>query len=61
MYSVKKGALGNFAKFTGKHLRQSLFFNKVVGLRPAILLKKRLNFMKFLKKQFYRISLGDHF
>ena len=27
--SVKKGALRNFAKFTGKHLCQSLFFNKV--------------------------------
>ena len=25
----KKGVLRNFAKFTGKHLRQSLFFNKV--------------------------------
>ena len=26
---VKKGVLRNFAIFTGKHLRQSLFFNKV--------------------------------
>ena len=25
----KKGALKNFAKFTGKHLCQSLFLNKV--------------------------------
>ena len=25
---VRKGVLRNFAKFTGKHLRQSLFFNK---------------------------------
>ena len=33
--SVKKGVLRNFAKFTGKHLSQSLFFNKVAGLRPA--------------------------
>ena len=32
----------NFAKFTGKHLYQSLFFNKVAGLTPATLLKKRL-------------------
>ena len=31
----KKGVLGNFAKFTGKHLCQSLFFNKVAGLRPV--------------------------
>ena len=29
--SVAKGVLGNFAKFTGKHLCQSLFFNKVAG------------------------------
>ena len=29
--SVRKGALRNFAKFTGKHLWQSLFFNKVAG------------------------------
>ena len=29
--SVRKGVLGNFAKFTGKHLWQSLFFNKVAG------------------------------
>ena len=26
-----KGVLRNFAKFTRKHLCQSLFFNKVVG------------------------------
>ena len=29
----KKGVLSNFTKFTGKHLCQSLFFNKVAGLR----------------------------
>ena len=39
--SVKKGVLRNFAKFTGKHLCQSLFLIKL-GLRPATLLKKRL-------------------
>ena len=27
----KKGVLRNFAKFTGKHLCRSLFFNKVAG------------------------------
>ena len=27
----KKGVLRNLAKFTGKHLCQSLFFNKVAG------------------------------
>ena len=29
----KKGVLTNFVKLTGKHLRQSLFFDKVVGLQ----------------------------
>ena len=28
----KKGVLRNISKFIGKHLRQSLLFNKVVGL-----------------------------
>ena len=35
----KKGVLRNFAKFTGKHLCQSLFLNKVAGLRPEIFTK----------------------
>ena len=30
-----KGVLKNFKKFTGKHLCQSVFFDKVEGLRPA--------------------------
>ena len=34
--SVRKGVLRNFTKFTGKHQCQSLFFNKVTGLRPEI-------------------------
>ena len=62
--SVKKGVLENFSKFTGKHLRQGLFFNKVAGLRPATLLKKRLwhkwfpvNFAKFLRTPFLREHL----
>ena len=53
--SVKKGVLKNFTKFTGRHLCKRLFFNKVAGLRPATLLKKRfwhryfpVNFVKFL-------------
>ena len=57
--SVKKCVLRNFAKFTGKHLCQRLFFNKVAGLRPTTLLKKRLwhrcfteNFAKFLRTPF---------
>ena len=31
----KKDVLRNFAKFTGKHLRQRLFFSKVASLRRA--------------------------
>ena len=34
--SVKEGVLRNFAKFTGKHLFQGLFFNKVVCLSPQL-------------------------
>ena len=44
----KKGVVRNFAKLTGKHLRQSLFLNKVAVLRPATLLKKRLWHSVFL-------------
>ena len=33
--SVKKGVLKGFAKFTGKHLCQSPFFNKVAGLQAC--------------------------
>ena len=54
-----KGVLRNFSKFTGKHLCQRLFFNKVAGIRPATLLKKNLwyrrflvNLAKFLRKAF---------
>ena len=50
-YSIAKGVLINFAKFTGKHLCQSL--------RPATLLRKRLwhqcfpvNFAKFIRTPF---------
>ena len=38
--SLRKGILINFTKFTGKYLFQSLFFNKVAGLRPTTLLKR---------------------
>ena len=49
--SVKKGIVRNFANFTGKHLCQSLFFNKVAGLTPATLLKKSLKAFNFIKKE----------
>ena len=64
--SVRKGVLRNFAKFTGKHLWQSLFFNKVAGLRPATLLKKRfwhrcfpVNFAKFRRASFLQNTSGQ--
>ena len=62
--SVRKCDLRNFAKFTGKRLCQSLFFNKVASLRPAsllaTLLKNRLwhscfpiHFCKRFKNTFF--------
>ena len=64
----KKGIHRNSAKFTGKHLCQSLFFNKVAGLRPATLSKKRLwhrcfpvNFAKFLRTPFLQNTSGGCF
>ena len=63
--SVRKGVLRNFTKVTGKHLSQSLFFNKVTGLRPATLLKKRLwhrcfpvDFVKFLRTSLLQNNSG---
>ena len=57
--SLKNGVLKNFAKFAGKDLCQSLFFHKVTGFRPAILLKRRLwqncftvNFANILRTHF---------
>ena len=38
----KKGFLKHFSRFKGKPLCQSLYFNKVAGLRRETLLKKRL-------------------
>ena len=55
----KKGVRNNFTKFRGKHLCQSLFFDKAAGLRPSTLLKKKLwhscfpvNFLKLLRMPF---------
>ena len=36
----KKDILRNFTKFTGKHVCQSLFFNKVAGLSACNFIKK---------------------
>ena len=63
--STKKGVLRNFTKFTGKHLCQSLIFNKVAALMPATLLKKKLwhgyfpvNSAKFLRTHFLENNSG---
>ena len=57
--SIEMGVFNNFTKCTEKYLCQALFFDKVAGLRPATLLKKRLwhrcfpvNFVKFLRTLF---------
>ena len=61
---MKKGVPRRFTKFTGKHLYQSLFFDKVA--RPAILLKKGLwlrcfpmSFTKFLITPFLQNTSGQ--
>ena len=47
----KKGVVKNFAKLTGKNQCQSLFFNKVEGLRPQ-------TFAKFLRTRFLQNTSG---
>ena len=60
----KKGFLKNFAKFTGKHLCQSPFFNKVAGgaTEACNFIKKETlaqvlfcQFREIFKNIFYRI------
>ena len=46
----KKGVLRNSTKFTGKHLCQRLFFNKVAGLRHRCF---PVNFVEFLRTPFF--------
>ena len=65
---MKKGVFYKLHKFTGKHLCQSLFFNKFAGLRAATLSKKKLshryfpvNFAKFLRNFTYRTPLDNYF
>ena len=65
----KIGFLKNFARFTGKHLCHSLFFNKVARRQSLFnLLKKRLgrrcfpvNFAKFLRKPSLQYTSGRLF
>ena len=55
----KKGVLRNFAKFTGKHLCQSLSFNKVAGLLLLLRLVwwKAVIYFSMHKNLFKRLSL----
>ena len=39
-FSIKKRVLKSFVKFTGKHLSQSLFFNKVAGITLELYINK---------------------
>ena len=52
--SVKKGVLRKFAKFTGKHLCQRLFFNKAEGLATQSL-------TQVFSCEFCKISKNDFF
>ena len=65
VFCKKRCCLRNFAKFTGKHLCQSLFFNKVASLTPANLFKKRhwhrcfpVNFLVFSRKPLLQNTSG---
>ena len=53
--SVRTNVLTNFAKFTGKRLCLSLFFNKVAGLRHR---RFPVNFAKFLGTTFLQNTSG---
>ena len=53
----EKGVLRNFTKFAGKHLCQSLFFNKVAGLRPQVCnFIKRETLAQMFSCEFRKIS-----
>ena len=63
--SLREDVLRNLSKFTGKHLCQSLLFNKVASLRPSTLSKNKLwhrcfpmNFAIFQRTPFLRNTSG---
>ena len=64
----KKVVLRNFAKFTGKHLCQSLFFNTVAGLAWNVIKKRDSGtgvflwiFVKFVRTPFLQNTSGGCF
>ena len=50
--SIKKGVLKNFAKFTGKHLCQSLFFNNFIK-KDSVAQVLSCEFNEIFKKTFF--------
>ena len=55
---MKKGVLENFAKFTGKQLCQSLFFNEAAGLKhlyQSLFLIKLQTLAQVFSCKFYKI------
>ena len=59
--SVTKGVLRNVAKFTGKYLCQSLFFNKVEGLRLELQASDNQKLGKVCKKTAKNFPLSADF
>ena len=57
--SIENCVPRNFTKFTRKYMCQSLFFNKVAGLKPATLLKKVL--AQVFSCEFCKISKNTFF
>ena len=53
----RKDVLKNFTEFTGKHLCQSLFFNKVAGLRQSLFFNKVAGLRQSL---FFNKAAGLH-
>ena len=54
-----KSVLKNFTKFTGKHLRQSLFLKKVAGLGCNVIKKETL--AQVFSREFCEISKNTFF
>ena len=63
----KKGVLKKITKFTGKHLYESLFFNKAAGIAYNFIKKETLvqlfscEFCKFLRTPFFQNISGGCF
>ena len=55
MDSMIKGVYKNLAKFTGKHLCLSLFFDKVTGLKPVLMTIFKTDAFKY-----FAIFTGKH-